>query len=238
MSFYIFGFSAVKQALAMGILTFAMDALLEKKAMKFYIFVILAGLIHAPALVLLPAYYISKFQLSERSIFAYILLAFVLFLQRGAIVNNLADVYYENTSFGNLDAGLGGRFLMIVVVLITGFILKGFRDVKYSKIYCLTIIAGILQMFSGFDNIFTRLADYYWQWSILLIPMMFSDFSKEEEMYENQAYPMMYFNERSLKMLCGILIVVLVWWYYKTCLGATIAYSVDDYLNFRFMWEV
>lgn len=238
MGFYVFGFSAIKQALAMGILCFAMDALLEKKAVRFYVCVILAGLIHMPAFILLPSYIISKNNLNSRSILGYIALAAVLFWQRNTIVSRLANVYYEDTTFGNAETGLGGRFLMIVIVLIVGLLLKGFREVKFSKLYSLIIIAAVLQMFSGFDNIFTRLADYYWQWSILFIPMIFTDTLVDTEINSQNAYPFLPFNNRSLKILTGCLVLVLIWWYYRTCLSATIEYAVDDYLNFRFMWQV
>ena len=35
-----------------------------------------------------------------------------------------------------------------------------------------------------------------------------------------------------------LLVVILIWWYHTTCIGVTIEYALDDYTNFRFMWEV
>ena len=44
------------------------------------------------------------------------------------------------------------------------------------------------------------------------------------------------FNKRSLEAIAVCMAVYLVWYYHRTCLGTTIAYEVDNYLNYRSMW--
>ena len=113
---------------------------------------------------------------------------------------------------------------------------KGERN--YERLYNLIIVAAIFQMFSGFDNIFTRLADYYLQFLILFIPMIFYHATQKIEINEMAARPMLPFNDRSMKIIVVLLVAVLIWWYDTTCIGVTIQYAVDDYTNFRFMWDV
>lgn len=53
--FYMFGFYSIKQSLAMAVLMFASIAIFEKKPIFFYLLVVIAGFIHVPAFVFLPA---------------------------------------------------------------------------------------------------------------------------------------------------------------------------------------
>ena len=60
MGFYCFGFSAIKQSIAMGLVMIAFVGIMEEKPKLFALFTILAGFVHAPALIFLPAYFLSK----------------------------------------------------------------------------------------------------------------------------------------------------------------------------------
>ena len=69
--FYIFGFSAIKQALAMGLLMFAFTGIMEERPRRFFFWTVLAGCIHTPALIFLPAYWMAKSRLSIQKLIAY-----------------------------------------------------------------------------------------------------------------------------------------------------------------------
>ena len=57
-------------------------------------------------------------------------------------------------------------------------------------------------------------------------------------MNDEKNLPPLLFDEDSLKFWVMVLTVVLIWFYDVTCLGATIKEKADDYLNYRFQWEV
>lgn len=80
--FYVLGFSAIKQALAMGVLMVAMDYIIREKPWHFLIATLLAGLIHIPALVFLPAYWIAKRRVNYDTIVLYLLIGSVFYVFR------------------------------------------------------------------------------------------------------------------------------------------------------------
>ena len=136
------------------------------------------------------------------------------------------------------EAALGGRFFMMVVILVMGILLKSFGDKRFEKLFHIMVVAAIFQMFSGFDNIFTRFADYYFQFSILFLPMMVSSTATDPQLGGAHSQAVFPFNKRSLRMIAIAMAFYLIWYYNHTCLSQTIAVEVDNYLNFRFMWDV
>lgn len=238
MGFYVAGFSLIKQYLAMAIIMWAMMAVFEKKPVRFLILVFVAGLIHTPALCFLPAYFLANRRVTGRTLIGYSLSSFVIFLFRKPIVDYISEFYYEEEKFTLVTKTLGGRFLVILIILITGLLLRGFKEKNYERIFNMIVIAAMLQMFSGFDNVFTRLTDYYLQFLVLFIPMMFYAFPGKIEVNPKASTALFPFNKKSMNILVLLLIFVLLWWYYTTCIGVTIEYAVDDYTNFRFMWDV
>lgn len=234
--FYTFGFSAIKQALAMGILMFAFTGIMDEKPKRFLLLTLLAGCIHAPALIFLPAYWIAKSRISIQKLVIYAIGAVAVFVFRNPIVEFISDFYYEETDFAD-NEHVGGRFLMIVALLLIGAVLRGFSGKNFSKLFNLMLVAAVLQMFSGFDNVFTRLTDYYFQFLILYLPMML--YPEKDELLEGgpQIRCLRLTSEqRVVALLCVVILAML--FYYVTILSVNIEYSVDDYLNYRFCWEV
>lgn len=238
MGFYVAGFSLIKQYLAMAVIMCAVMCIFQKNVKGFLVFTLLAGFIHTPALAFLPAYWLANRKLCFGSFLGYTVAAGVIFAFRTPIVNWMADLYYEEETFQLADTSLGGRFIVIVIILLCGFLLKGFREKQFEQLFNLIIIAAILQMFSGFNNVFTRLADYYLQFTVLFIPMIFYESKQSVQINHYESRPLLLFNERSIKILILCLCIILIWWYYKTCIGVTTLAAVDDYTNFRFMWDV
>ncbi len=234
--FYIFGFSAIKQALAMGLLILAFVGIMEEKPKKFLFWTLLAGCIHTPALVFLPAYWLAKSALSTRKLILYILSAALIYLFRTPIVTFISEFYYEDAAYVS-DDRLGGRFIMIAALLFAGLALRGFSGRRFTKLFNLIVIAAILQMFSSFDNIFTRLTDYYFQFLILYLPMLFYP---EQDEYLTIGYQIRHIaltrHQRLIAILCVVFLALL--YYYTTNLNVTIANEIDNYLNYRFCWEV
>lgn len=232
--FYVFGFSAVKQSLAMAILIFSYMSIIEKKPKQFVFWTLLAGTIHLPALAFLPAYPISKLKLNIKTLIGYVVSAILIFVFREPIVTAISDMYYSETYFA-ADTFLGTRFLVMCLMLVIGVLLKGFRGKHFSSLFMLIGVATILQMFCGYDNIFTRLADYYFQFVILYVPMLFESF--EDDYYHSRLGPQLVFDDSMKKMIVAFLVIFAIY-FYSTSSLASIHSSIDDYTNYRFFWEV
>ena len=235
--FYIFGFSALKQSLAMAFVMLAMDAVLESRLRRFLVLTLIAGFIHFPAFAFLPAYWIAKAKIRPLTIIGYVAAALVILAFQGPIVRFVTDIYYEDGEMMLADsAALGGRFFMMVVILSMGICLKGFSDRRFEKTFNMMVVAAIFQMFSGYDNIFTRFADYYFQISILFLPLMVSSPATDPRLGGSHSMAIFRFNKRSLEAITLCMALYLIWYYNRTCLGQDFGASVDNYLNYRSMW--
>lgn len=233
--FYSFGFSALKQSFAMGFILLAFSAIMEKKPVKFIIFVVIAGFIHFPAIIFLPAYIIASRKITYKNAIIYIVIAILIFALRNDIVELSSDFYYEDKNFVS-SGRISGRFLMLCLIIIAGVFIKGVDGIKFSTVLSIVAIGTIIQLFSSFDNVFTRLADYYLQMLIVFIPMIFTYF--EDEKYDDSSVSYKLFLSKKQKKLLTICLVLLsVAFYYFTVLSVK-TISVDDYLNFKFSWEV
>ena len=234
--FYIFGFSAIKQALAMGLLMLALTGIMEEKPKKFLLWTVLAGCVHAPALVFLPAYWIAKSRLSVQKLIIYAICAGLIYIFRNQIVKFIGDFYYDETDYV-ANTHVGGRFMMIAALLIAGIMLRGFSGRSFTKLFNLMLVAAIIQMFSGFDNVFTRLTDYYFQFLILYLPMMlYPEWDESMEGGYQIRRLLLSRQQQAVAVLCVVLLAGL--YYYTTNLNITIDIEVDNYLNYRFCWEV
>ncbi|MBE6922631.1 MAG: EpsG family protein [Ruminococcaceae bacterium] len=238
LGFYVtYDYLAVKQGLAMAILMISMMCILERKPCWFLFWTLVAGFIHMPALCFLPAYFLANWKLDKYMVALYIAAAVIIFFSRNQIVQIVGEAYYEDISFTLTKETLGGRTIVIILMLVAGILLRGFRERQFNQLFHIIVVAAILQMFSGFDNVFTRLADYYLQFTVLYIPMIFYDV-RRPQVNRLAAPPIFPFNFRSRKILAACIVLILIWWYDTTMLGHTISYETDNFLNYRFMWDV
>lgn len=233
--FYSFGFSALKQSFAMGFILLAFSAIMEKKPVKFIIFVVIAGFIHFPAIIFLPAYIIASRKITYKNAIIYIVIAILIFALRNDIVELSSDFYYEDKNFVS-SGRISGRFLMLCLIIIAGVFIKGVDGIKFSTVLSIVAIGTIIQLFSSFDNVFTRLADYYLQMLIVFIPMIFTDF--EDEKYDDSSVSYkLFLSKKQKKLLTICLVIISIAFYYFTVLSVKMV-SVDDYLSYKFSWEV
>lgn len=236
MALYIFGFSAIKQALAMSVVMLSFDAISERKLGRYLAFVLMAGLLHAPSLIFLPAYWLAQMRVNRNALILYLLLGCLLYAFKTQFVEFISSFYYEEDEVFIFSGELGSRFIMLLGFALFGILFRGFSDPDFEKLFHLMIMGALLQMLAGFDNIFTRMADYYFQFSVLYIPMTFV--SGKRGIQRSNIKTIFPFNERSMKVLTTLIAVFMVWYYYTYAINVDIGISVDNYLNFRFMWDV
>jgi hypothetical protein len=189
--------------------------------------VLLAGSVHLPMLSFLPAYTLTRFQMNRGMLGAYALVAAVLYWFRQSVVDLAKGLYYGAETVFSWQSGLGGRFFLIVLIAAAGGLLRGLEAPGFGKVLHLMVVSAILQMFSGFDNVFTRLTDVYFQFSVVFIPQMLCLPGKGPLAFNRPS-------RRLLAMLCAVCLILFYW---KTNLNVEIAGSVDNYLNFRFFWQ-
>ena len=94
-------FYLIRHSFAMALLLLAFDAMLDKKLVKFLVFVLLATLFHSTALIFIVAYPLSKIKISMKQFVMFFAgFFFVTYLSR-SLLNSIfytlgSDVYYRN----------------------------------------------------------------------------------------------------------------------------------------------
>ena len=193
-------------------------------------------MIHIPALVFLPAYWMAQMKVKGRTIMLYAAMGLLLYVFKEQFVEFISSFYYDEDEVFVFSGEIGNRFIMLMGFTIFGILFRGFSNREYEKLFHLMTVAALLQMLAGFDNLFTRLADYYFQFAVLYIPMTFV--SEEKTVRSVGIKPWFPFNKRSMKLITAMIVVFIIWFYYTYSINVNLGYSVDNYLNFRFMWDV
>ena len=237
MNFYLFGFSAIKQALSMAFVMLSFIGIAEKRLVLYLTMMAIAGSIHMPALVFLPAYWLAKTEVKPVTIILYILLGIVIYMFKDQFVTFIKSFYYEDDQLVLQYGEIGSRMIMILGFTLFGLLFRGFLDPVFSKLFHIMAIASILQMLAGFDHIFTRMTDFYFQMSVLYLPMTFF----QQELAPRQLdgmRPIFPFNRRSLMLLTTVIVAFILWFYWTYNINITISDAMDNYLNYRSLWDV
>lgn len=174
---YIFMFSAEKQALAMAVLLLAFDAIMDRKPIRFILLVGIATMFHFPALIFLPAYWVAKMK-ADRNFLLLLGIALILTLIfRDGILNLMLGAYggdeIEATMSG--QALLRTKSIIMIGIVVAALVLRipTEEDRLYSTLLKFMGLSIIFQTFCGYNNIFERLANYYFQFAIVFIPLVF-----------------------------------------------------------------
>lgn len=202
--FYTFNFSALKQSIAMSLLLLAFEAVVDRKLFRFLIIMALAMQFHFPSIVFLPAYFLIKLN-PKRGFLLVIAAAFLaVYLWRDQIMNFMLQFYYEEQSFYGQDRFMTGKVtVMLALVLIAYFFKMPQKDNPvYSASLQFVAIATVIQLFSVYNNVFERLADYYFQFSVIFVPFIFD--TRNIKNRRSGQYAVAAFAPYALGVLCMI----------------------------------
>lgn len=174
---FTFHFSALKQSIAMAFLMLAFDCVMEQKLFRFLLTVILASFFHFPALVFLPAYWFAKLHPGRSYLFLFAIVLLLTYLFRNQIINLMLGLYRDDGTTADLSGVqfLRTKALIMIVIVIAAVIFRKptQEDRQYNTLLIFMGIAVVFQTFCGYNNIFERLADYFFQFAVIFIPMVF-----------------------------------------------------------------
>ncbi len=227
--YYTFMFDVLKQALAMAILLFAFDAIIEKKPIKFIIITIVAALFHFPAIVFFPAYWIGRMRIGRGYIALLALLLLLTYVFRNQLLTFMMNAYKEGDSTVTMEGVMFLRskvIIMIVFVVFAVLIRPPVRnDILYNALLMFSGVAIIFQTFCGYNNIFERLADYYFHTSIVFIPMIFE--KKDDLKSRNGVIT----NEQILNYMMLFICAFAIWRFLSTMNNSAV------FSNYKFFWQ-
>lgn len=174
--YYTMMFNTLKQSVAMAFILFAFNAIMDRKIIRFIMMVWFASLFHFPALVFLPAYWIANMRLGRTYLIFLVALFAVTYFFRDQLVEWMTDTYDTEI----MDTGrsfLANKVIVMLVIIVAALLIRppSGEDKEYNSLLMIIGVATVIQTFSSYNNTFERLADYYFQFAIVLIPMVFED---------------------------------------------------------------
>lgn len=174
--YYTMMFNTLRQSIAMAFILFAFDSIMERKPIRFLLMVWLASLFHFPALVFLPAYWVANMRLGKSYLIFLAALFAVTYLFREQLLDWMTDAY--DTTIMDTGRRFFANKVIVMLVIITAALLirpPSEEDRVYSSLLMIIGVSAVIQTFSTYNNTFERLADYYFQFAIVFIPMVFED---------------------------------------------------------------
>ncbi len=124
---------------------------------------------------------------------------------------------------------------MMMFILVLGTFLRPVKqsDVIYSYTFNLMVLAAALQTFSVFGNNFTRLADYYYQFVVLYIPLMLQSGSSQAEEDPSRAQEIRYVSGDAYFFLSIGVTAFALWYYFR------LANSGNPLMaSYKFLWQI
>ena len=236
MGFYIFTLSGLKQTIAMGFCCLAMIALLRDNFKQFMILVIIGALFHTPALIFAIAYPLSRKKYDIWYVIFVAALMAAMYFYRNQLAYYLEDIYHSEQAaeavLATNSSGVGGRFIGMLMILALAMWLRPLtaNDLTYSKVFSVMVLAAIIQLMATFSNTYTRLADYYYQFIVLFVPMFLRPITRKNEQLYRRVNPILQNNELRLALSVGITIFS-IWFYYWQLSG------IQSNTIMLFFWE-
>lgn len=172
MSYFAFSLTGLRQTIAIAIILFSYDYIIQKKLLKFLIIVTVASLFHQSALFFLPAYFISNKQVNNKKVLEGLLAVPIVFVLRPLLVSIVQALLYETYSI-DLAQGAGGwpTLLVYFLIIAVGIIFsKQIKNEHFSFFLKMMYVGALIQMFVPLQPNIFRVSMYYNIASIILIP--------------------------------------------------------------------
>lgn len=132
LAFYLFGFAAIRQSIALCIYMLSFKYLYSRQFWKYCGVVIVAALCHKSVIVAIPIYFIANLQFSKKTIAIISLSGIIIgilmpyLLEFGATVEDRYAYYLKNVR--------GGEMLMLFAVCLATFFIYARKDISEDSL--------------------------------------------------------------------------------------------------------
>lgn len=171
---YIFLLDSIKQGIAMAFVTLAFDAIMERRPLRYCLLIALAWWVHVPALVFAPAWLIAKMPPGRAYLILLAVMLALVYRFREQILALMLSVYGTEMQMNEMRF-LGNKVLIMLLIVAAALVLRPPQpeDRLYSILMQFMGIAIVIQTFASYNNTFERLANYYFQFCVVFIPLVF-----------------------------------------------------------------
>ncbi len=177
--FFVFSMSAIRQSIAIGILLFAYDYILQKKFVKFLMLLLLATAFHMTAIFFIFAYLVSYLKPTLKTYLIILSVTAALFICFNLLLSNLFLLFETYEGYEN-EYGGGARIAIIIYISIVSLVLLFSYFTRkripaavmpvYNKEFLMVFVALCTYILALNINILDRIANYYNVFSLILLP--------------------------------------------------------------------
>ncbi len=173
--YFAFHMSATKQTVAMSFILLSFHSIIERRPVRFLALVLVASFFHFPALVFLPAYWIANMKMGRDYIVIVVVVFALTYVFRDQLVSLMTDTYSTELTMNSSMRFIANKVIIMLIIIAAAMIVRppDPGDRVYSALLQLIVIAAVIQTFASYNNTFERLADYYFQFAIIFVPMVF-----------------------------------------------------------------
>lgn len=170
---YYFGFSGVRQAIAIGICTLCIHFIIQRNVKVYIPLVLLASTIHTSAILFLPAYWLYNYiTLDFKRLVIVMIGAFILSFSLKSVVTFMITILFGGERYLNAinteTVPSYNLMLLFLALLIFTYISKNEMVVKLRSLMIAVVMFQLLGLISTFA---TRLCYYYLASFSLAIPL-------------------------------------------------------------------
>lgn len=178
---YHFGFSGIRQAMAVGITAIAFDCMVRKKLLWFIVIVVLAATIHTSAIMFLIAYPLYHYLHLSPARMLIVGIFFILFiLNMRSIVVGLTGFIFGGERYMHKASELAiasyNLMFLLAVLLIFTFTSKDARIVPFRS---MLLLATVFQSLGLISTTASRMAYYYMPYLSIALPMTTGTFKNK-----------------------------------------------------------
>lgn len=230
---YFFTYTGLKQSIASAFIMFAFIFIINKKPFKFLLLVLAAFLFHKPAIIFLIAYPIVRKKI-DKFYFAMLgaaVIAVVFFHEE--IATRLSMLYYDTMEF-TANESVGFKQAVMVIIIVMSLILRPVHeyDTVYKYTFSIMVTAALIQGFAMYDNVFTRLSDYFFQFFVIFIPLMLETGDEQALKFPEHKEKIRYTFQRYYPFLKIGISCFAVWYYIWQLKGNPALVA-----NYKFIWQ-
>lgn len=185
-SFYLLGFSMMRQWLAMCLILFAYDYILKKKIIISFIIIYIASIIHHTASILFPIIFIAYVPMKYAKYYGvgFFFVFAILMLEGDALNSSLTIIMNQSETIkdyitnydgygANKSFGIGFILNMIPFLLSIAYLIKS-EDNKNKILVLLACIGTMIIPFSQSLAMVKRMSLYFAIFSLISTPIVYS----------------------------------------------------------------
>lgn len=186
--FFFQEMNIIRQFLAMAIFLFSLKYIKERKLIKYIICILLAGMMHNSAFMMIPLYFLYGFKLNIKNISIIVFITLITYMFFHKILVNVTMILglyqgYVESMYGSDKLGNVISFLMYLCIFIFLYIVSKNKDKTLFDEFMLlcVFILAILNFLAIKISVFTRVAMYLSVLITIAIPNFIENYIKTSD---------------------------------------------------------